>query len=326
MKESDTNLNVPNHTQPASGACKTPPFLPLHLGRGQRILVADDNPAIRQMMSDTFARANFHVDAAADGEEAWDIIQRSHYDLLVTDNEMPHLEGLELVKRIRSAGMRLPVIIASGSICETAKRDYAELQFEVVPKPFALRDLLNTVGNALRGSVEAVTTEPGSSVPAPAPASQPQENGIRPNHPHVLIVDDDQTVRGSLAAALESDGFTVEEAGGGIEAVHWAAQYPVDLVLLDLNMPRGDGWTAFRELDRVTPLLPVIVITARPNQYEEAVRVGVDAFMEKPLDIPVLMRAIKKLTSEGEERHVGRITNRAFVTQWLRSPDRHSNF
>jgi DNA-binding response OmpR family regulator len=63
--------------------------------------------------------------------------------------------------------------------------------------------------------------------------------------------------------------------------------------------------------------LPVIVITARPNQYPKAVHLGVDAFMEKPLNIPILVRAIKLLTSEDENHHVRRITNRAFVTQLL---------
>ena len=86
-------------------------------------------------------------------------------------------------------------------------------------------------------------------------------------------------------------------------------------------MSQGDGWTAFRQLERVKPLLPVIVITARPNQYPEAVRVGVDAFMEKPLNIPVLVHAIKRLTSENEARHVTRITNREFVTQLLGNTD-----
>ena len=82
-------------------------------------------------------------------------------------------------------------------------------------------------------------------------------------------------------------------------------------------MPHWDGWTAFSQLDRVTPLLPVIVITARPNQYERAVRLGVDAFMEKPLNIPVLVRAIKRLASEDTNRHTRRITNPAFVTELL---------
>ena len=93
-------------------------------------------------------------------------------------------------------------------------------------------------------------------------------------------------MRGSLAAVLESEGYVVDEARNGIEAVTRAIEHLPDLVLLDLNMPHWDGWTAFSQLDRVTPLLPVIVITARPNQYEKAVRLGVDAFMEKPLNIP----------------------------------------
>src|SRR3989442_1361406 len=134
-------------------------------------------------------------------------------------------------------------------------------------------------------------------------------------HKRVLIADDDSFVRGSLAAVLESEGFMVDEAQNGITAVTRAIEHPPNLVLLDLNMPHWDGWTAFSRLDRVTPLLPVIVITARPNQYEKAMRLGVDAFMEKPLNIPILLRAIKRLISEDQDRHLHRITNRAFVTQ-----------
>lgn len=133
----------------------------------------------------------------------------------------------------------------------------------------------------------------------------------------VLVADDDPLVRGSLAAVLESEGFLVVEAENGIETVSHAVQCHPDLVLLDLNMPRLDGWAAFAKLDRVRPLVPVIVITARPHQYKEAVRLGVDAFMEKPLNIPNLVRAIKRLTSEDEQRHTQRITNRSFVTRLL---------
>ena len=140
-------------------------------------------------------------------------------------------------------------------------------------------------------------------------------------HHRILLADDDALVRGSLAAVLESEGYVVDEAETGIKAVMRAIEQPPDLVLLDLNMPHWDGWTAFSQLDRVTPLLPVIVITARPNQYPKAVQLGVDAFMEKPLNIPILVGAIKRLTSEDEQRHVRRITNRKFVTQLLRGTE-----
>src|SRR5439155_8930235 len=147
------------------------------------------------------------------------------------------------------------------------------------------------------------------------PMLSPENNSTL--HKRVLIADDDSLVRGSLAAVLESECFVVDQAHNGIEAVTRAIEHSPNLVLLDLNMPHWDGWTAFSRLDRVTPLLPVIVITARPNQYEKAVQLGVDAFMEKPLNIPILLRAIKRLISEDEDRHLHRITNRAFVTQLL---------
>jgi len=133
----------------------------------------------------------------------------------------------------------------------------------------------------------------------------------------ILIVDDDALVRGSLAAVLEYEGFSVDEAENGLEAVSHAIHKSPALILLDLNMPMMDGWAAFTKLDHVRPLVPVVVITARPNQYNEAVRVGVDAFMEKPLNIPILVSAIKRLSSEDENRYVRRITNPAFVTELL---------
>ena len=152
---------------------------------------------------------------------------------------------------------------------------------------------------------------------APSPATAPQPNASKGVHNRILIADDDALVRGSLAAVLEYEDFVVDEAQNGIEAVTRAIAHTPDLVLLDLNMPHWDGWTAFSKLDRVSPLLPVIVITARPNQYPKAVQLGVDAFMEKPLNIPILVRAIRRLTSEDENRHLRRITSRAFVTQLL---------
>ena len=154
---------------------------------------------------------------------------------------------------------------------------------------------------------------------APLPVCAEEPGAWNAAHNRILVADDDSVVRGSLAAVLESEGYLVDEARNGIEAVTRAIEHLPDLVLLDLNMPHWDGWTAFSQLDRVTPLLPVIVITARPNQYDKAVRLGVDAFMEKPLNIPVLVRAIKRLTSEDEKRHVRRITNPAFVTELLGS-------
>jgi len=156
---------------------------------------------------------------------------------------------------------------------------------------------------------------------APLPVTVPPPKTSNAAAHRILIADDDTMVRASLAAVLESEGYLVDEAPNGMKAVACAIERRPDLVLLDLNMPLWDGWTAFRQLDRVSPLLPVIVITARPHQYEKAVQLGVDAFMEKPLDFTILLHAIKRLTSEDEDRHLRRITNRGFVTKLLGSLD-----
>ena len=140
--------------------------------------------------------------------------------------------------------------------------------------------------------------------------------------PHrILIADDDPFVRGSLAAVLESEGFVVDQAQNGIEAVTHAIGHTPDLALLDLNMPDWNGWRAFCQLDQIRPLLPVIIITARPNQYPKAVELGVDAFMEKPLNLPLLIEAIRQLTDRDKAHQVRRTTNREFVTQLLSSPE-----
>ncbi len=157
------------------------------------------------------------------------------------------------------------------------------------------------------------------STPLPACAEEPSPSSAAPHL--ILIADDDPVVRGSLATVLESEGYVVDEASNGIEAVTHSIEHAPDLILLDLNMPRWDGWTAFSRLDRVTPLVPVIVITARPNQYQKAVELGVDAFMEKPLNIPVLVSAVKRLINEDNNRHVRRITSPTFVTEFLGTTD-----
>ncbi len=144
-------------------------------------------------------------------------------------------------------------------------------------------------------------------------------NELAPRCKRVLIADDDMAVLASLAAVFESDGYEVDVAQDGYQAVRRAAANPPDLVLLDLNMPRVDGWTVFAQMDRLCPQAPVIVITARPNQYQQAVRLGVDAFMEKPLDIPALLLAVQKLANEPAKRRGRQANGGQFVT-WLLQP------
>lgn len=123
-------------------------------------------------------------------------------------------------------------------------------------------------------------------------------------------MDDDPGVRGSLQEVLVEEGFEVIPADDGQQALELMASSSIDLVLLDLNMPRRNGWDTFERLSAEHPLVPVILITARPNQLFAAVNAGVGALLEKPLDISVLLQSITRLLAEPVETRLARLAGR----------------
>lgn len=84
--------------------------------RGNRILVADDDEALRAILNLGLTRAGHEVTTVADGQAAWDALVKETFDLLVTDHDMPHLQGLDLIRRVRVVSSRLPIILMSGSM------------------------------------------------------------------------------------------------------------------------------------------------------------------------------------------------------------------
>lgn len=128
---------------------------------------------------------------------------------------------------------------------------------------------------------------------------------------HVLLVDDDPTVRGSLNDVLVAEGYCVMPAENGQQAIDLANESEFDLVLLDLNMPVKNGWDTFEQLTREHPIIPIIIITARPNQVFTAVSAGAGALLEKPMDIRTLLEAMKKLLSEPAEQRLARLVGKS---------------
>jgi CheY-like chemotaxis protein len=133
----------------------------------------------------------------------------------------------------------------------------------------------------------------------------------------ILLADDDPEIVAALSAALSSEGYEVITATNGREACKYFAIHHADLALLDLKMPVRDGWAAFERLTTTNPLVPIIIITARPDQYPLAVAAGVAAFMEKPLDLPLLLRAIDEFLVEPIEQRLSRLTGRRPIARYL---------
>jgi DNA-binding response OmpR family regulator len=140
----------------------------------------------------------------------------------------------------------------------------------------------------------------------------------------ILLADDDASIQTMIRRVLESEHYRVLLASTGREAASQFLNGPPDLVLLDLNMPDKDGWEAWQIMETLHPFVPVIIITARPNQYEQASKMRIEALMEKPLDLPLLLRTIRRLLVEPDEQRIRRITDRDFKTTLL-APMIHSS-
>jgi len=110
----------------------------------------DDDKGIRHLISTVLIQAGFAATCAGDGQQAWEELLQEHYDLVITDNEMPRLAGIGLIQRMREAGMSVPVIVASGTLPAERVRDDPILRIAaVLPKPFSLQCLLDTVNHTL---------------------------------------------------------------------------------------------------------------------------------------------------------------------------------
>jgi len=110
----------------------------------------DDDNAICQLSADALTSSGYQVETAEDGAAGWEKLLANNYDLLITDNTMPRVSGIELVKMLRSARMSLPVVMASGTPPAEALNGNSSLQLAAtLLKPFTMDELLGTVEKAL---------------------------------------------------------------------------------------------------------------------------------------------------------------------------------
>jgi DNA-binding response OmpR family regulator len=115
-----------------------------------RILVVDDDYYVRELNAGVLIRSGYQVDTAVDGVDAWRALHDDHYDLLITDEQMPWVTGLELIQKLRAEAMLLPVILASGLPPQEELNRRSGLRIQaVITKPCPLTLLLQTVKSVL---------------------------------------------------------------------------------------------------------------------------------------------------------------------------------
>jgi chemosensory pili system protein ChpA (sensor histidine kinase/response regulator) len=157
--------------------------------------------------------------------------------------------------------------------------------------------ILNPVQLVHRDAV-ADTPVPVPVAPAPAPLVVDQKSGA----PLIMVVDDSLTVRKITTRMLTREGYEVASAKDGVDALQQLQDIKPDCILLDVEMPRMDGFEFARNMraDPATKSIPIIMITSRTadKHRNHAIELGVNEYMGKPYQEDQLLALIKRYTTE----------------------------
>ena len=113
----------------------------------------------------------------------------------------------------------------------------------------------------------------------------------------LLLIEDDAALRLTLARQLEADGYRVDQARDGEEGLFLAREYPVDLVIVDLGLPKLNGLSIVQRLRKEGSALPILILTARGSWQDKVVglEAGADDYLVKPFEYPELAARLKAL-------------------------------
>lgn len=133
--------------------------------------MVEDDSNIRQLNSEVLTQCGYHVVAAGDGAAAWNTLQLNKYDLLITDNEMPKVTGVDLLKKLHAAHLAVPVIMATETLPLDEFTRHPWLQpAAMLTKPYTIDELLGTV----RQILHATDSSPRQDPPPPTWQNQPR--------------------------------------------------------------------------------------------------------------------------------------------------------
>ncbi len=258
------------------------------------VVIADDDPAIRRLLTQSLVKLGHSVRAHVSGEAAWeDLTGPGTIDAAFLDLRMPPPDGLELRRRLQAANNPLAdrIVIITGEVDEAILTQVTNEGARLLRKPFRLADAAALV-EELRGDARR------SSTHIKAATRERDLAGVR-----CLVVDDVRASRRLVAALFRPRGAEVAEAGDGPDAVkqvlgaRGAGKKPFDLVLLDMNLPGLDGAGTARRLRELGITTPILAVTGsiRPQDRDALLGAGCDAILGKPFQNKELLDAVRRL-------------------------------
>jgi signal transduction histidine kinase/CheY-like chemotaxis protein len=254
--------------------------------RGLRVLLVDDNTAVRDTLRRYLESLTFIVIEAESAEQALTVFNKEKFDLVILDECMPDMDGLMPAHRlVETEGNHQVILMVAGTHWEQVQsRAVKEGISWFLPKPVSCSALIDVVMNAFAR---------GGGGESKIPRRDHRAKRFRPGGARVLVVEDNAVNQQVARGFLESVGITVSVADNGERALEMLESQPIDLVLMDIQMPDMDGLECTRRI-RARAVsgedtlwdLPIIAMTAHAmaGDREKSLAAGMNDHVTKPLD------------------------------------------
>ena len=260
-----------------------PPVLPAAM---RRVMVVDDLETNRIILSRQLKALGLEPTCLGSGAEALAHLEDG-FDLIVTDHNMPGMDGLELAERMRKAGCELPILMLS-SAPGNAEQDPAVCHVQgLMQKPMPRRELFSKLSEL------AVLAGPPQVTVDQAETGTGARRAMR-----VLAAEDNKTNQLVFRKMVKTLDIDLQFAANGLEAVELYQSYDPDLIFMDISMPKMDGKEATGEIRALEAgsgkHVPIVALTAHAmeSDREGILAAGLDQYLTKPLRKAEIFAAI----------------------------------
>ena len=230
------------------------------------VLIVDDDDSYRSTLSDILLLNNWNVDEVGDGYKAIDLIRQKFYDAILLDINMPGIDGIKTFTEIKNIQPNAVVFMITAYNADK------------------VRDLLDT-------GVTTVLQKPFDVEKLAEMISRAEKKGV------VLIADASDTDRQTLLSLLGTKGYRAFVAKTGAEAIAYAKNNEIDIVLIDMKLPDMDGPAVIEQIKKEKPLISIIATTdeSLDGIMDSLTKKGAYSCILKPFDAEIILHEINTL-------------------------------
>lgn len=271
--------------------------VPLNMvgNEGKKVLVIDDNFTNLAILKAQLELWKLVPTLVSSGKQAIDIISNGNakFHLIITDMQMPEMDGVVLAKEIKMRIPLVPIILLS-SVGDESKSKYPNLFNSILTKPVKQSQLFSFVQKELQNPNVSIQPQVVEQV-----KSSLLSKSFAKDFPLDILLVEDNLINQKLAIwVLNKLGYDPDLANNGKEAIEMLQKKTYQVVLMDILMPEMDGFEAtvhIRKNHTYQPIIIAMTANALPEDKAECLKVGMDDYILKPINLEILLKMLQTI-------------------------------